>query len=105
MLSWKEALAILETRDLKGLPVPFALSFCTADEGRGTGGEIIHYDRAIWHVTSGRVRVDTPAKQAPNGNARSKNERWTRRIRAVDSDQIRQVHLHLILSINGQAVR
>ncbi len=106
MLSFKEAVAILETCSAKGVPIPFAISFCTADESRGTGGEIVHYEQAIWHVTGNRVRADESAKAtAAPRPGRSANQRWIRRIRAIDSDQIRQVHVHLILTINGMPVR
>jgi hypothetical protein len=106
-LSWKEALAILETTDAKGVPTPFAIEFCTADEQRGTGGEIIRYHRAVWHVTGGRIPLrETPAATASTtGPARTRNSQWLRRIRAVDTDEIRSLHLHLILSINHQPVR
>lgn len=108
LLSWKDALNILEATDAKGIPIPFAITFCTADEARKTGGEIVTYDRAIWHVAGGRVRLRPRAKEAQPKRARhqvSPNSRWLRLVRAVDSVQVRRVHVHLILSINKQPVR
>ncbi|WP_128544080.1 hypothetical protein [Larkinella soli] len=104
MLSWREALAILERCDAKGGARPFSITFCTANPEKKTGGEIIHYDKAIWHVRGGRVKPR--AKEAVTAETKgSSTGRWSRRIRAVDSDQIRRVHVHLILEINGQPIK
>lgn len=112
LLTWQEALAILEKCDAKGVPIPFAVAFCTADESRKTGGQIIRYERAIWHVPGGRVLNSAAFRKAghepkqPRSAAQSgRRTGWTRRIQAVGTDQVRQLHLHLILDINGQPVR
>lgn len=113
LLSWQEALAIVERCDAKGVPIPFAIAFCTADEEKGTGGEVIRYDAAVWHVKGGRVnrtaefeRVGTKANPSARSAATPvRRSGWTRNIRGIDSDQIRRIHLHLILEINGQPVR
>lgn len=109
MLSRQDALALIERCDAKGVPTPFAITFCTADEGRDTGGEIVTLDRAIWHVPGNRVRRSGQFQKGgdcpPADEVRSERSRWTRKIRAVDSDQVRQVHLDLILTLNGQPIR
>jgi hypothetical protein len=104
LISLSEALDILQARDEYGVPIPFDVVFCTADRERGTGGEIIHYEKAIWHVKNGRIPAVDPVDKRKTG-PKSPNQRWQRRIRAVDSDQIRQLHAHLILTINGLSVR
>jgi hypothetical protein len=110
LIDWQDALAILEETDSKGVPRPFSITFCTADETRQTGGEIIHYPRAIWHVAGGRVRSapaadDTPPTSQKRTKRPNHAQHWTRNIRALDSDQIRKLHIHLILEINNQLVR
>lgn len=110
LLSWQEALTILECCDERGVPIPFAIAFCTCDESRSTGGQIIRYDKAVWHVRGGRVSKSQtfervggkPEKPKP---VRSNASRWTRLIRGFDTNQPRQLHLHLILEINGHPVR
>jgi hypothetical protein len=104
LISYGEALAILETCDEKGVPKPCSLLFCTADRDRGTGGQIITYEKAIWHVKGGR----RPEELAPvDGRKRRRSTRksWTRNIRGFDTDQIRKLHIHLLLTINGLDVR
>ncbi|UHG93440.1 hypothetical protein [Spirosoma oryzicola] len=107
LLSWQEALAIIESCDARGVPIPFAIAFCTADEDKGTGGEIIRYEKAVWHVNGGRVTKTEQFEQVgPKKKAkRTLKAKWTRLIRAVGSDQLRKIHLHLILEVNGQSVR
>lgn len=103
LISYGEALSILETCDEKGVPQPCSLTFCTADRERGTGGEIISYEKAIWHVKNGRK----PDEPAPVDGRKTGPVRksWTRNIRAFGSDQIRKLHIHLLLTINGFDVR
>jgi hypothetical protein len=110
LISWQEAVAILEACDEKGVPVPFSIRFCTADESKATGGEIITYERAIWHVKNGRVQRSPGFKRAEPRQAEPRQAtdapiNFMRRIRAVDSDQIRAVYIHLIMVINGHPVR
>ncbi|GAB2571805.1 hypothetical protein [Spirosoma areae] len=107
LLSWQEALAILEGCDERGVPIPFAIAFCTCDESRHTGGEIIRYDKAVWHVAGGRVQKTESFERVGGKPVRTKTPKsnWTRLIRGFDTDQPRQIHLHLILEINGQPVR
>ncbi len=107
LISWQEAVAILEACDEKGVPIPFSITFCTANESKATGGEVITYNRAIWHVKDGRVRrsADIEATGRRGADQVQLSRGWSRNIRAVDSDQIRRLDIHLILVINGHAVR
>lgn len=107
ILSRQEAVAILESCDERGVPKPFAIAFCTADEAKGTGGEFIRYERAVWHVKGGRVRKNSSFERIRPSKKKAKRTRspWSRLIRGVDSDQLRKLHVFLILEINGQPVR
>lgn len=107
-LSWSEAIQILEATDAKGVPIPFAIAFCTADEERRTGGEIVRYERAVWHLEGGKLTRKAQLERAGatgSGREPSEKDRWYRKVRAVDSDQVRRVFVHLILSINHRPVR
>jgi hypothetical protein len=105
LISLTQALAILESCDENGVPVPFEIEFCTADQERGTGGEIIRYERAIWHIKNGYKKATPEPVDKRKTGPTAKKFHWTRNIRAVDSDQIRKLNAHLILSINGLSVR
>jgi hypothetical protein len=47
MILLSQSLDKMNTRDFKGIPVPFSLVFSTADEAKGTGGEIIILKKAV----------------------------------------------------------
>ena len=103
LISFSEAIAILETCDENGVPVPFSIEFCKADRERGSAGEIIRYEKAIWHIKNGRKSsVDAPVDKRKTG---PKPKNWIRKIRGFDTDQIRNVNVQLILTINGLSVR
>lgn len=109
VISWQEAIAIMEDTDAKGVPRPFSIMFCTADESRQTGGDIIRYEQAVWHINGGRIKTATTepkaAKPGKKGKSPNHNANWTRNIRALNADQIRKLHIHLILEINNLIVR
>lgn len=110
LLSRQEALAIIKQGDERGVPKPFAVAFCSCDEGAGSGGEIIRYEKAIWHVKGGRVEQNDSfervnAMAAKPKRSKTPKSNWSLRIRGLDTDQIRQLHLDLILELNGQPVR
>ena len=105
ILSWQQTLETIQQTDPKGVPVPFSVVFVTANLATGEGGEIIHYDRAVWHVSGGRVRPDHGQKATQPAKNPNHAEHATLNIRGLDSEQIRKVHLHLILTINSFSVR
>jgi hypothetical protein len=109
LLSWQEALAIIEQCDARGIPIPFSVAFCTCDESKGTGGEIIRYQKAVWYVAGGRVKQTADFQKVGAvvsfQKKRSAKSNWMKRLMGFGTNEIRQVHIHLILEINGQPVR
>lgn len=111
VINWQEALEILQDCDAKGVPKPFSITFSTGDESAGTGGEIITYERAVWHVKGGRLKpyadreATPPTDRVTKGKNPHHGQHWTRNIRGIESNQIRKLHIHLILLINGMSVR
>ena len=105
LLTWREALTEMTQKDKYGQPVPFSLVFITANQTRQTGGESITFARAVL-CRRGDDHDDAiskaPARSAPAG---PRKPDWMYKVRNLDSNQIRQVHLHLILYINGHPVR
>jgi len=98
----RAALREMRQVDPHGNPVPFSIEWCTADVSRKTGGDIRKLAKAYMSGAEiGRVeKLDRAAKlsKLPNhyGNA-------TRNIKDVSGD-LKKVHIHLILSINGKTV-
>ncbi|MEZ0485433.1 hypothetical protein [Fibrella aquatica] len=105
LITFQQALAIMKETDKNGLPVPFSICFVTADETKQTGGESIQFARAVLtrrgddHHDAKRI---APARSASNG---PRKRDWMYHIRNLDNNQIRQLHLHLIMYINAHPVR
>ncbi len=89
--------------DARQRALPFHIVFCTADSNRGTGGDIIEYDKAILsrHKYS---RGKTTAVFVSDGNSRGKRKYSTVNICYVGSSDITKVHIDLILELNSQPV-
>jgi len=105
MLKLKDGLKIMELLNAAGRPRPFSITFVTADQSRDTGGEVIHYPKAI---LSRLRRSGRPGKQGKPGKLKggiqyhAKNR--TRNICALGSSQVRKLHIDLILEINGRSI-
>lgn len=76
--------------------IPFSITFVTADLNKGTGGEKITYDSAVF--------VGGPSKR--NDKKRNPNhyDNMTRNIRHAKSDRITTIHPHLVIRFNGMSV-
>lgn len=95
--------------DASGRPLPFSITFVTADRTRRRGGEIIFIDKAQKCVgkRNGGVLYPTPVNPvSPGSIARDPNHRQndTRNIFIPSSGQVRKVHLRLITQFNGKRV-
>lgn len=80
---------------------PFHVTVVTCDLERGTGGKIVKY---------GPVVLNQPRKKSGTGTRkrisklRNNNFNNTRTIRLLGSDQIRTIHVPLIVEFNGTRV-
>ena len=89
-------LDVMHQWDGNGDPVPFGpITFVTCDKKRGKGGEKITLERAVL-VGGGNSKSN---KYNPD---HYKN--FTRNIRAVDSNRIIKLRIHLITRFNGYKV-
>jgi hypothetical protein len=99
-LRLSEALALMDLSVTTGQLRPFDLVFCTADPKRDTGGERVHFPRAV--LTTARHRpgtsVGTPTPRALVA------QRLPIKVKNLISGQIRHVRIELIESINGHPV-
>jgi len=102
MLKLREATQIMQRVLASGRPKPFSIKFVTADVNRGTGGEVIFYERAVLSRLSKLGRPGKTAKMRPGIQYHDKNR--TRNICALGSSEVRKLHIDLILELNGQAV-
>lgn len=89
----REIVRIMAKTDRYGKPVPFSISFVTADEKRGTGGDVITLKEAIC--------IGGPTKKKKIRNPHH-DVNFTRNIRAVDGDRIITVHPLLVTRLNGK---
>ena len=105
VIQLNDALKQMEARDERRRPVPFSVEFCTCDEERGTGGELIRLDNVVLaRDRDSRPKrqtgatIPTPAKEA------SEWENATRNFYILDNEQIRKAHIRLITLFNNMEV-
>jgi hypothetical protein len=100
----KDALRMMERLDHKGRPIPFSLSFVTADRRRDLGGEIKSISGAILskHNTLLPKYVRT-VDGFGNSKAPRHYENATRNVQSPDGG-ITKVHIRLITNFNGQKI-
>jgi hypothetical protein len=102
MLKLKDALKVMEILLASGRPKPFSITFITADLSRNTGGEVVHYERA---VLSRLKKPGRPGKsQKAKGGIQYHQKNRTRNICALGNSEVRKLHIDLILEINGQPI-
>jgi hypothetical protein len=104
MIHLSQALDQMKNRDHRGNPVPFSLTFCTADEGKGTGGEIITIQKAVLGKLlktaplADKIR-DTKASQSPQKQANS-----SKKIFDLQAERYYTVHIRLMWEFNSTEI-
>ncbi|MBC6698080.1 hypothetical protein [Hymenobacter sp. BT190] len=105
VIQLKEALAQMEARDERRRPVPFSVEFCTCDENREEGGEIIRLDNVVLARNTAPAAKRAPRSAEPTAT-RQANE-WaqgTRNFYLLDNQQIRKAAIRLIIGFNNMDV-
>lgn len=91
-------------RDFKGVPIPFSIKFCTADEGKGTGGEIIEIKKAVL----GKLLKTAPQADKIRETRAAKNPaKYSNSIKKIfdlSTERYYPVHIRLMWEINGQEI-
>ena len=104
MILLSQALDSMKCRDHRGIAVPFALTFCTADEGKNTGGEIITLEKAILGrllksaPQSDKIQ-ETKAEKSPQSHANS-----VKKIFDLKAERYYNVHIRLMWAFNNQEI-
>lgn len=98
-------LDIMDTYDRRGRAMPFSLVTVTYNDAMGTGGEILYYPKAQLAVLdkSNRIASGPRVQKLSNKNP----NHWvngTRNIRPYDDNQVRTIHIWLILQFNEMEV-
>jgi hypothetical protein len=102
MILLREAIQQMNRADEHHNPVPFALTFCTADRSRRTGGEVISLPKA---VLMKRMKKTTAASGSGTAKKKSNDfENATRNVLCLDTQRPYRVHLRLIESFNNTPV-
>lgn len=102
-----EIIKEMHRKDEDGKPVPFSLTFVTADKNKRTGGEVVDIAAAI--LTWGDDKAMRKALNEESVSADKKEKKpnhWKHRTRnlLLPNGQIRKVHLSLITKFNGYDV-
>jgi hypothetical protein len=99
----------MEAQDGEGYSIPFSLKIVTYDEQKQTGGDLIEFESAEIcrsGKTSRRDRFNSEAVAKAEQIRKNPNHRdnLTRNIRLLPSGNIRKIHIHHILRLNGERV-
>lgn len=103
-IALKDALREMDRIDEKGNPVPFSIEFCTCDENRKTGGELIFLEGVVLARNVKKIpryvrKESTPGKKANEWQSATRN------ILIPSSGEIRKCSIHLITMFNGKPTR
>lgn len=95
MITFQQAIQIIQSKDKRGNPVPFDVEFVTANLKKRTGGEILSLKQMVYlwpkssgHSTNPNLFMNGSINVHPNGGS-----------------QITNIHLILIHKINGLLVQ
>jgi hypothetical protein len=100
----RDALRMMDRLNHKGEPIPFSLSFVTANRRKDTGGKIKEIKGAILSKHNKALPQHVRTVDGFGGSKKpSHYENSTRNIQAPDSS-ITKVHIRLILTFNGQKI-
>jgi len=104
MLRLKDALKLMDRLDHKGKPIPFELTFVTADRKRNTGGNLKTAKAAILSKHNNKLPLHQRRVDGFGGSRKpASHENATRNIQTPDGT-ITKVHIRLIKSFNGQVI-
>ena len=101
-----EALKIMEATDHRKKPVPFDISFFTADLKRQTAGEFIELKQVVLSKLVREMPKSMRNSPTSIGSAKLQNH-WknsTRNIYVAEQNRIIKLHIRLIYSINDMLV-
>lgn len=104
IIQLSEALRKMERVDHKGNPTIFSVTVVTADVLKKTGGEIRTYTNCI--LAKYAKHVPRALRGAPTGDAKNPDH-WknsTRNILLLDTNEIRKIHIRLIIAFDNQTV-
>ena len=103
-----EVLVKMDELDNKGHPIPFSIKFVTANRKTGTGGEVIEIDKCVKCVGKkgdGTPIIDTRKLGQPVAPTKDPHH-WANSTRnlLLPNNQIRKIHIRLIIEFNGYKV-
>ena len=96
IISIRDMLNTMMMRGQDGQLIPFSIVFVTADLKKGTGGDRITFDSAVF--------VGGPTKRTDKKRNPNHYNNMTRNIRHVNSDRITTIHPHLVIRFNGMGI-
>lgn len=84
----------------------FDIEYCTADKKRGTGGDLVAYNRAVKHTKQELPKKQLEKLEATQPLLRSANKKYHSIINIYlpQIREIRTLHIRLITAFNGKRV-
>jgi hypothetical protein len=99
-ITTKEMLAIMNKCDHNQNPIPFDLTYVTADRDRNTGGKI-KTAKSAYMPAKEKTRVDKSNRSTPA--AQNHFRHATRNIKTPDGN-LHKIHIFLVTKFNGISV-
>lgn len=104
MLRLKDALKLMDRLDHRSRPIPFEISFVTANRRLNTGGKLITLQAAILSKHNKNLpRYQRRVDGFGGSRKPASHENATRNIQTPDGT-ITKVHIRLIKTYNGQTI-
>jgi len=100
----KDALKLMDRLDHKSRPIPFSITFVTADRRRNTGGELKEISGGILSKHNKNLPMHMRRVDGFGGSRKPASyENSTRNVQAPDGS-ITKVHIRLLKKFNGHTI-
>jgi hypothetical protein len=101
-----DALNLMEVVADNNKPIPFQIKWVTHSKTTGTGGKVLEFDQAIkvMGVKNGKMINAVRKTAIALGKNPNHYKNQTRNISYLNSNQIRKIHIRLILEFNHKKV-
>jgi hypothetical protein len=98
----EKALHLLTQTDPHKNPIPFSITFITADLNRNTGGEVITLEKAVLFSNHQKVRakIQSPTTAHTQASTNNRGATDTYLIVCLHTQKLYLVHTQLICEIN-----
>jgi hypothetical protein len=104
MILLSQALDSMKSRNHRGTAVPFSITFCTADEGKKTGGEIITIEKAVLGILLKNASHADKMRESQANKSAPKRSNSVKKIFDLQAERYYTVHIRLMWEFNNQEI-